>query len=321
MRSRAAFTLIEILVSLMIFSIVGVAMLGIMFMATELYRRGETGRAANDESVAVLATLDDDLARMVPRAAGGWFYAAVSTPADTTIADADPDGGTLLAFKITRRDRSLVQSSGEGTHTIVAWWVDRARQLRRAERLVPPRTTIAHDDDLDALKSMVDMNTHGSWPVITTGCLHFGAYLTTDTNVRVADDDWYGPNALPMVGSFYCTGPEDLMPFPEAIRITTVLTGGGRFAPAGFLIAPISDGTATTPFRIAGIKALPTASGAMLRVDDEWIGYDGYNGKSISMTGSDPWIGRGRRRSQGVPHDAKAVVRLGYTHSLVRILR
>ena len=323
MRCRGAFTLIEILVSLMIFSIVGVAMLGIMFMATELYRSGETGRAANDESVAVMAALDDDIARMVPHAAGGWVYVDVSNPGvgNGTIADADPDGGTLLAFKITRRDRSQVQASGEGTQTIVAWWVDKNRQLRRAERAVPPRTTVDHDDDFDALELMVvDASIRDTWPIITTGCLHFSAYLSTDVKVRLATSDWSSLDAIPQAGPPHCTGPEHGMAFPEAIRVTTVLTGGGRFAPTGFLVSKM-DKSSTDAFRIAGIKALPTASGAMLRVDDEWIGYDGYNGKAISMTGTDPWVGRGRRRSSDVTHDPKAVVRLGYTHSLVRILR
>ena len=98
--------------------------------------------------------------------------------------------------------------------------------------------------------------------------------------------------------------------------MTVALTGGGRFAAQGFVVA---DGGAT--IRIGGIKALPTIPGSMVRIGDEWVGYSGYsNGTLDCATTSDPLVGRGQRRSTSSTHAAKTLVRLAHTYSLVRDL-
>ena len=71
--TRSGFTLVEILISIMIFVVVSGAMIGILLIGTDLFRRGEFSRAANDETVAVVGTIEDDLKHMVPAADGGWF--------------------------------------------------------------------------------------------------------------------------------------------------------------------------------------------------------------------------------------------------------
>ena len=55
---RRGFTLIEIMVSILIFTVVALAMMTIMLMASNIYRSGEAGRSANDEAVAVMAALE-----------------------------------------------------------------------------------------------------------------------------------------------------------------------------------------------------------------------------------------------------------------------
>ena len=67
-RSRRGFTLAEVLVALMIFSIVSLAMVGSLMIGTRLFRDGEMRRATNDEAMAVLALLNQDIERaMTPR--------------------------------------------------------------------------------------------------------------------------------------------------------------------------------------------------------------------------------------------------------------
>ena len=95
--NRRGFTLIEIMVSLMIFIVVSGAMVGIMLMSSELFRRGEFSRAANDEVVAVLGAVSDDLNHLVPETGDGWFFAGVPTASGNTLvayttAGQNPDG-------------------------------------------------------------------------------------------------------------------------------------------------------------------------------------------------------------------------------------
>ncbi len=56
------FTLVEILVSILIFVVAGSVMIGVLLGATELFRGGESARLANDEAVAVLGALDSGAA-------------------------------------------------------------------------------------------------------------------------------------------------------------------------------------------------------------------------------------------------------------------
>ena len=83
--NRAGFTLVEIMVSLMIFVVVSGAMVSIMMMSSELFRRGEFSRSANDETIAVLGAVNDDLSHLVPESGDGWFYAGVPTRSGNTM--------------------------------------------------------------------------------------------------------------------------------------------------------------------------------------------------------------------------------------------
>ncbi|HEX3132200.1 MAG TPA: prepilin-type N-terminal cleavage/methylation domain-containing protein, partial [Planctomycetota bacterium] len=94
---RRGFTLVEIMVSLMIFVVVSGAMVGIMLMSSELFRRGEFSRSANDEVVAVLGAVSDDLNHLVPETGDGWFFAGIQSDSGNTLvafttAGQNPDG-------------------------------------------------------------------------------------------------------------------------------------------------------------------------------------------------------------------------------------
>ena len=305
---RCGFTLIEIMVSIMIFTVVALAMMTIMLMASEIYRQGEAGRAANDETVSVMAALDDDLGRILPAADGGWFYASTDSDGDGSF---NGSGDTLIAFLVSRRDRSQITSGGAGTRAMVAWWLE-GNALRRAEVAMPAK---ASGDDptidyalLDVLIPQI-LATRSTWPVITTGCLHFGGIVSSAMQPTQSDPE-------------YCTGPSFGDAHPDALRITVVLTGGGRFASTGFLVDAITTTGSSSPatFRIAGVKMVPSSAGAMVRIDDEWIGYRYAAGKLDYSGASDPLVGRGLRNSVKAVHLAGAKVFFGHTHTLVRRL-
>lgn len=293
---RRGFTLVEIMVSIMIFTVVGGAMLAILFTATELYRFGEAGRAANDEAVAAMAALDDDLTHLVAAKDGGWIYAEVV-----------PTGNCILAFKVMAQDRSQITSAGVGARQLVVWHVDTNERLRR---FVLPEPTHdddpATDDDLEALLAAFS-GTEGV--AVTQGCLHFGAWLSTDAQARglSPNDEAWDP-ALPGSGGTYSSGPfRGAQPFPHALRITATLTGGGRYAQQGFVIEDSGD-----HIRLAGIRAVPTVKGAVARIDNEWIRYTGH--ADGALTG----VQRGVRRSTSTPHARGQAVRFGQTYTLVR---
>jgi prepilin-type N-terminal cleavage/methylation domain-containing protein len=318
--ARRGFTLIEIMVSIMIFLVVGGAMLGILLLASNLYRQGEAARSANDEAVAVLADLDADLARAIPPGDGGMLYADVH----------DASGNTLLAFTTAARDTTTMDHSGLGARTIVVWWVDSKNNLRRAERAEPPDNDPTIDEDMNEMIAMISGATAPTWPIITTGCLHFGVSLSLDADRRASTGDWHslGASEYPSTTTaFYHAGPGvptlgvSYDPYPRSLRATVALTGGGRFATTGFVVS--DDGAS---IRIAGIKGLPTLPGSMVRIEDEWIGYNGYANGTLSCptVPAQPLVGRGQRRSTVATHSgagpARATVMLAQTYSLVRDL-
>ena len=108
--TRAGFTLVEILVSLMIFSIVSLAMLGILLASTNIFRFGEFGRASTDEAVSTLAILDEDVRHMVPGRDNGLFYSILHDPVGTGAQLSLPvSGDCATAFIIYQTNSGLVQ--------------------------------------------------------------------------------------------------------------------------------------------------------------------------------------------------------------------
>ncbi len=341
--TRDGFTLIEIMVSILIFVVVSAAMIGILMVATDLFRRGEFSRAANDETVAVVGSLEDDLKHLVPAADGGWLFSSVL---------GNGTGNCLIAFVIANPDPSLILSDGSNSRLLVAYWVDPQDQLRRASSpLVITSVDPTGSNSKSTFLGTIGANGTGGGPsgaytdnrVVTHGCLHFGVWL-----VRMGDPtmtvpyltgtsggiDWersdggaHGSILQPWIGQEFDTDPPagsttSTTPFPTAMRLSLVLTGGGRFAPKGQVIDRSVDPGATT-FRIGGITSLSTAPGAMLRIDSaaagaggvaatEWIEYSGFQSGMVTV------VRRGARRTTASAHTKGDVVRVGQTYSIVR---
>ncbi len=134
---RAGFTLIEILVSLMIFSIVSLAMLGILLASTNIFRSGEFGRASTDEAVSALSILDEDVRRMVPGRDNGIFYSILHDPVSGSQPALPVSGDCATAFMIYQTNAGLVQGQnnfqsaqqsmqhgGAGARQLVIYYVE-----------------------------------------------------------------------------------------------------------------------------------------------------------------------------------------------------
>jgi hypothetical protein len=362
--TRAGLTLIEILVSILILSVVSIAMIGILMVSSELFRRGEFSRSSNDEAIAVMGALDDDVKRIIPVVDGGWLYAGLSTTAN---------GNCILGMAIPNPDPTGITSTGTNGRLVVVWFVDAQDELVRVQRALTtaslpgsPPGSLDENALLNAVDDVIANNRSPSFlatnttppvtptqvQIITTGCLNFSPWLSLDDPNHVnfkrthnaTGIDWEDPacdfldpnNGNPngfatspgiptttATGGVATTTLTGAIPMPAAMRITVVLTGGGRFAPKGIMTGPITGGGEVP---ISGVAVLPTTPGSMLRIDpdpsnggvagtSEWIEYSNYSGGKATVQR------RGARRTSAVATHAKGdVVRIGVTYSLVRSL-
>ena len=304
---RRGFTLMEIMVSLLIFSVVSLALIGVLSAAVKLFRAGEAGRAASDETIATLAQLDDDLKRMVPAADNGYLFTKTQK---TSGHDA---GNMVLAFKIRNPDGGTISDKGLGARLIVVWWVDNEGHLCRKSANAADsggnQTT-----EYDVAKSIYF--TVQTQPV-ANGCLYFGVDLSTDVVPRTKLD--WAPNN-PAIGGIFSTEPltpgaiPD--PFPTAIRITTVLTGGSRNYIRGRCVR--DD---TTGIRVTGVGQVPVGAGVMARLGDpttedvEWTRYSSFKGGVLNCAATD----REQRRTTKIDATGKEVT-FAPSYTLVRTL-
>lgn len=342
------FTLIEIIISIAIFVVAATIMLGALFGATEVFRRGEASRQAGDEATAVIAALQEDLSRAVPvrlrdgKPAQEW---------GRIFAEAVPPSSNCLFSIVTENpDRAQVRwvdTNNDGqTDTVtgmrqrVDWFVV-AGADPSADALVRKVWDLGDDGnvvDADPALNDPDFATDSqlspgqaysprSRDVVTRGCLHFGVWVElAQAHRQVAggssgpDFGWEGNNVLPYVAPVMAidtaqtvTGTTTFYPLPDAIRFSLVLTGGGRFATRGTLAQPINDATQTTA-RITGIKALPTIAGSLLRIGDEWVRYEDFRAGQVTIRSD----GRGALRSTATGHAARSTTVLaGMPFSLV----
>jgi len=313
------------MIAILVFLFVSAAMLGILAVASELYRRGEASRTANDEAMAVLNLLDRDLAAAVHPDQLGQFWAKPLGPA----------GNCQVGWTIED------QASDSG-YSFVVWGVDGVvpdAELRRAryEEVVPGEIgTYPDDTDIEGM-------TGGDVTVrpITIGILHFGVWLAGtgtgggDEWTLPADGFWTQIQRDPPTGPVKATEPViDPQPYttfrgmryPHAIRITLMLTGGGRFAPRGRVVA--DDGQLV--LRVRGLGRVPTLRGSLARIGDELVGFHGVAGDRLLVNEDsndgplDPATLRGRRvyrsADPGGGHAPKTRVYLGHQYGMVRII-
>lgn len=325
---RRGFSLIEILVSLMIFSVVSVAMLTVFTLSSSVFREAEAARAGNDEAIAVLAALDDDLKRMVPPAAGGYLYCGVHD-ANGANAVADDGGTMVLAFTIANPDAGQVEASGRNARLLVAWWADRQGFLHRSA------AAAADSQGVASTNSQILLTLYQtSAPVAGTGCLYFGVDCHTGDAPRQGLDWTAGATPLlpgPTEADYVCTdtfdGSHTPDAFPAALRVSVVLVGANRTtAGTGFLASKESASGFVvedqgTTIRTGGLKTLPVHPGALVRIGDpdlnpnvEWLSYTGFRNGRIEVAA------RAQRRTAQVVHPRGTPIRFGRTYTLVREL-
>jgi prepilin-type N-terminal cleavage/methylation domain-containing protein len=346
-RTRAGFTLVEILISIMIFVVVSAAMIGILMISTELFRRGEFGRAANDETVSVVGTIEDDLKHMIPAADGGWFYAEVMSGAGMAAGNpAVANGDCIMAFLVANPDPSAIQHDGTASRLMVGYGCYNQQILRWTEQFVTSQTDPQGKQDIINFVTNMPNALKGSYDspsIVTTGCLHFGIYLAVNGDPadfpipRLIDPSTNSPSGIdwerldptkgtvlpPWNGTAFDTNQQMTAgtqpvnwPMPNLLRVSLVLTGGGRFGPRGLVIRD----TGST-LQISGLAGIPTIPGAMLRVDaagggsSEWIAYTGFSAGFVQCPSP-----RNARRTGDMVHNRGDVVRLGQAYSVVRSL-
>ncbi len=431
-KSRHGFTLIEIMVSLMIFVVVSGAMVSILMISSDLFRRGEFSRSANDETIAVLGAVSDDLNHMVPENSDGWFFAGIPRAS----------GNTLVSFTTAGQSPDGIGARGQNARSLVGLWIEEIPQQE------PRLRRIVLDDSrgiLDFISSLVIANGNSgriitnfdtlSWKgynsagadaglggtvnsaslpadtdwfgrqimralannagaadikftgsyywkaptgtgagssggggtdnitlpisssVLTQGCLHFSCWVALNDipgmqrpKDKNNQPDWeqldanggtrlgpWGPSIISgnQSSEVYDTRPKGWIPpaqnantltrkppFPAAIRLSFVLTGGGRFAPKGILQSDLTGTTNAGELRYSGFTGLPSTPGSMVRVEDEWIAYvQNISGRLVFLAPSPiDGPGRGARRSTVVAHARGAVIRVGQSYSLVRAI-
>lgn len=339
---RDGFTLLEVLIAILIFSIVSVAMIGVLVGAVRIFRGGESARAAHDEAIAVLSQLDEDIARMVPQGDGGFFYLRVrDVDVNNSTFDPDPLKSMVLAFKIRNPDAQAATADAVGvtpdttsdrSRLVVTWWVDNSGWLNR---VAEPATEWQQDPSVRPREiTKVATALSGAGTHLSANCLYFGADLSLDQELPAIAQkpgdagisarpnlSWTG--CLPAATNKYCTEPSAsdpavFQPFPRAIRIAVTLTGGSRNLLTGTVIRDDSSG-----IRIAGVGQVPLGMNATARVGDattgtvEWIQYDKATGGLLTFGAGRP---ESIRRTTATTHNRGEPIVFGTTYSLVRSL-
>lgn len=346
---RSAMTLVEVMVALMIFTVVGGAMVTILLLATDIYRRGEFSRGANDEAITVLGALNQDIDHLIPPSAGGWFFAkkideaggclvAFTISLDTSIRLNDTFTGVEQTNRVVNANatnQTAMQAGNISSRQIVAWWVDDRDRNRPLYRDTLPWDPQVSDPDTiyDKVRNLsgsgslgTNANNQETKVVVTYGCLHFGTWLSFDSSdptnyprrrdlTRWEDGDTpLPPTTSRPYDSAARNDNDPPPPAPTALRISLALTGGtvdggGKYAPQGRVI----DDDGRNKLRVTGIKGLPLAEGAnYLRIEQEWLRYDAALGVNIQCTE------RGARRSNKGMHGRGALVETGIQHAIVR---
>ncbi len=199
MMHRLAFTLAEILVSIMIFMMVSAAMFGIFLSVTQLYRQGEYSRSANDESQIVAGILEKDIVNAVPASSGGVFFAWLDEP-DPSGAAGESSGNCVVGWVVRNNKPNF---KNQRPFSFVLWGIERDLSTEPLRRYVFPINTELQNFNFGSLNYVSDLgadlvdpsddiytsfsvnNPHAAISsnnqyatTVASGCLHFSASLT-----------------------------------------------------------------------------------------------------------------------------------------------
>ncbi|MFM2091962.1 MAG: hypothetical protein RLZZ127_2451 [Planctomycetota bacterium] len=344
---RRGFTLVEILVSLGIFAVIGTLIVTVLFSATRLFSGAEAAKAAGDEAVTVLALLRNDLSRIVPGRDGGWFHARIL----------DGSGNGCVAWiAVNENPEDLVVpgrgAAPRGGREIIAWWTISDGTLRRMSWPVPSTLTGVALNRISQIRNLGSSAAIPGARTITTGVLQFSPWVTVRSDSLIGDQllrpldsagrpDWEklaadGSSELaPWPGRSWDTlegytplgaSATRAFPWPTAVRIGVSLAGGGTLqwrngelelarTAAGnrdidqvFLAAPMDEDDTTVRTRGG---PLPAGAGSTFRIGDEWLAVTDIPAPGTAT------VRRGLRRSTAAAHARGAPVLQGQTFSVV----
>jgi len=197
MSRRTGFTLIEVLMSLMVLSIISLAMFGILNTATKIFRSAEFGKAANDEAMAIFSLLEADLNQAISPSDGGHFYAKVIPWKDGTNNGTVYDGSCMIGWTIPNPDQERWRYDDPNDKKdlkrardakAVFWWLRRVLRHHDNNQIdendAGGRDRVGYElrravtRDIDQPPS----TENAAGDLITTNCLHFGVWLVGTTH-------------------------------------------------------------------------------------------------------------------------------------------
>ncbi len=349
MSLRRGFTLVEIMVSLGIFAVVGIIITSVLLSATRLFGSAEAAKSASDEAVTVMALLREDLRRIVPARDGGWFHARLI----------DSSGNGLVAWLALNADPDALAADGSGGREVVAWWVRPGGELLRSsvpvgigfKGFAAQRQAVR---GAVAAQTVIFSGTGSSNRIITVGALNLSPWVARtgpggsgarsfarpltdgrpDWERLVGGETVVGPWQDSSAGSgdgTWDTDPTVATPagWPTAVRIAVTMAGGGTLVRTTRGVELRSDGAgsrdlaqtfvadgglatdpATTTLRMRG-GAIPAGPGSAFRIGDEWFTATGFEQAGVAT------VDRGRRRSVSSTHARGAPILQGQTYSVV----
>ncbi|TVR42335.1 MAG: hypothetical protein EA402_11900 [Planctomycetota bacterium] len=297
-----AFTLVEIMVSIAIFMVVSVAMIGIFSTSVELYRAGEESRSATDEVMAVINRFDADLARIIPAANGGRIYTRAGRilpdPNNEQVFHYEVQGFDTVGFLTQsrespqQRDFIVWTSVGSGPMRTLMRRVFRnvsdADLYNERHYFSDPRP---HEEWRDGQGATVEVQTQP----IARGLLHWGVWLSGTDEHPISDLEWdpYWLRADPLMvlsadnvvsGRTYhnLVAQSHLQPnrsYPRMLRMTMIFSSD-RYRPHSLrLERPVSETDQILP--VMGSGAVPNTPGTVLRIGSELISVHRSSGKRI----------------------------------------
>jgi hypothetical protein len=263
-----------VLVSISIFLVISVAMMGIFASASRIYSEGEKLRMASDEAMLVMNMLNRDIDRAELSGESGTFYAELQ-------AD---NGNCAVGWRMNDGTRSV----------FVLWRIESDNLVRR----------IIEMDTLTL--SRLRSASPGTVSTISPQCLHFGCrlggteyssapllgahydYWRHDAQNNPSDPSRANPLYTNIEPSIDSASNEYYPRDPSAIRFTLVLTDGGTLRKGR--LRRIDSNTA----EVVGVINPPSGPMSFMRLRSgtsaEWVGYHRVDGNRYSLN-STLWHG------------------------------
>ena len=331
----SGFTLTELLVAVLIFTILGLMIVTTMQATLTTWRSGEGEREAYEGARRVLEEVGLDLQLAYPtrttegsithgffggRAAGGavflLFVASFSERDENALTRAAGTGSVAdgsVDYYTGGDDRSRRLRALDGLVEVLYYYDPTGRRLLRARRS-PIGGTGSLFDPANLGPGQIVLVSR----VVATDVLHFDVLFwgpETTTWDRTVSSNAGGPlhqwdsscarsTSFPYRGHPVARAIPDGF-YPSKVRVT-IVTDAAEGISRSRLLDPIEPGTTSIPLESTrGIPAPEPGRELFVRVGDEWMGYTRKN--SFGLSG----VQRGLRGSTARSHPSGTPVRLG----------